>query len=515
MSTVAELLGAREDDDNVGLRFEDMTWTWREVVGESARRARWLLEHRRPGPFHIGVLLENVPEYLFLLGGAALAGATVVGINPTRRGAELRRDVAHTDCQLVVTDAEQLGLLTQAEVEEEVVLAEDPAYLGALAGHRADLDGLGDVAEDLLYLLLFTSGSTGAPKAVKVSQGRLAAAGEVMAKGSGFGPADALYCSMPLFHGNALNACVVPAVASGAPLVLRRRFSASGFLPDVRRYGITYFNYVGRALSYILATPERPDDGDNTLKFGFGTDASPQDITAFKRRFHCPIVEGYGSSEGAISMSRVPGTPRGSLGVPPPGMDVVVVDPDTGTERPHAVFDDQGRLRNPEEAIGEIVSRDGATRFEGYYANEEAETERTRNGWYWSGDLGYRDEAGYFFFAGRTADWLRVDGENFAAAPVERILERFAGVRAAVVYAVPDPRTGDQVMATLELADPGAFDAAAFAAFLAEQPDLGTKWAPRFVRLTEAVPVTGTGKVDKRPLRATRWETEETVWWRP
>ena len=86
-------------------------------------------------------------------------------------------------------------------------------------------------------------------------------------------------------------------------------------------------------------------------------------------------------------------------------------------------------------------------RFEGYYANAEADAERTRAGWFWSGDLGYRDDEGFFYFAGRTADWLRVDGENFAAAPVERILARFPGVVTAVVLPVPDPRTGDQVMA--------------------------------------------------------------------
>jgi fatty-acyl-CoA synthase len=179
------------------------------------------------------------------------------------------------------------------------------------------------------------------------------------------------------------------------------------------------------------------------------------------------------------------------------------------------VFDDEGRLLNASEAIGEIVSRDGASRFEGYYANAEAEAERTRGGWYWSGDLGYRDAEGYFYFAGRTSDWLRVDGENFAGAPVERILERYGPVRVAVVYPVPDPRTGDQVMATLQLDDGAGFEPEAFATWLRRQPDLGTKWAPRLVRISRTVPLTASGKVDKRPLRAERWETSDPVWWWP
>jgi fatty-acyl-CoA synthase len=318
-----------------------------------------------------------------------------------------------------------------------------------------------------------------------------------------------------MFHGNALHTCVVPAMAAGSCLVLRARFSASGFLPDVRRYGVTYFNYVGRALAYVLATDAKPDDADNTLRFGFGTDASPSDITNFKRRFGCPVVEGYGSSEGAISMSRVPGTPRQAIGVPPPGTDVFIADPATGRECAAARIDPDGRLLNAAEAIGEIVSRDGVARFEGYYANEEADGERTRGGWFWSGDLGYRDEAGFFYFAGRPADWLRVDGENFAAAPVERILARFPAVVTVCVYPVPDPRTGDQVMAAVELAPGEAFDPVAFADFLRGQADLGTKWAPRFVRIVGSIPLTGTNKVDKRPLRAERWATSDPVWWRP
>jgi len=516
MTTVAQLLLERADDDATGLRYGDASWTWRQVVEESAAWASWLGRVRGDGPFHVGVLLDNVPEYLFLLGAAALCGATVVGINPTRRGAELAADIRHTDCQVLVTDTTQRRLvdgLDTGVAPGRVFVIDDPAFVAEArtpAPPPAPLP-----PPDQLYLLLFTSGSTGAPKAVRVSQGRLADAGLTMATGSGFGATDVLYCAMPMFHGNALTLCVVPALASGACLVIRRRFSASGFLPDVRRYGVTYFNYVGRALAYILATPPVPDDGENSLRFGFGTDASPSDISAFKKRFGCPIFEGYGSSEGAISMSRVPGTPRQAIGMPPPGTEVAIVDTASGRECPAARIDDGGRLLNASEAIGEIVSRNGAERFEGYYANDEAEAERTRGGWFWSGDLGYRDEAGFFYFAGRPADWMRVDGENFAAAPVERILARWPGVVTATVYPVPDPRTGDQVMATLELTPGTTFDPAGFAAFLAAQEDLGTKWAPRFVRVATHIPLTGTNKVDKRPLRTAAWTTADPVWWRP
>jgi len=526
MTGVAELFLARRDDEHVGLRFEDEAWTWRGVVEQAARRARLLRSAHGAVPFHVGVLLENVPEFLFLLGATALAGATLVGINSTRRGDELARDIRHTDCELIITEGSLAGLLEGVDTgldPSRVLRCDSPDYARLLgprrpsAGRELDAVAAAPPGPSALYLLLFTSGSTGAPKAVRVSQGRIAQAAGAMAAGSGFGPGDVLYCAMPMFHGNSLNACVLPAVAAGATLALRRRFSASAFLPDVRRFRATYFNYVGRALAYVLATAPSADDADNELRFGFGTEASPQDISAFRRRFGCPIVEGYGSSEGAVSMTRVPGTPRHALGKPPAGMDVVVLDPVTGAECPPVRFDSDGRLLNAAEAIGEIVARDGVARFEGYYANDEADAERTRNGWFWSGDLGYRDGDGFFYFAGRPADWLRVDGENFAAAPVERVLGRYPGVVAVAVFPVPDPRTGDQVMAALELAPGTTFDPAGFSAFLAGEPDLGTKWAPRFVRVVDRLPTTGTNKVDKRPLRATGWAaaTSGAVWWRP
>ncbi len=512
MGDVASLLLARAEDANPGLRADDAEWSWAEVVAESSARAS-VLGELEGGGRHLGVLLENTPEYVFLLGAAALSGRVVVGINPTRRGQELARDIRHTDCALVLTDAAHAPLLDGLDVGAEVRLVDDPTWLALVDAHRGAPRPTSSPGSEALYLLIFTSGSTGAPKAVQMSQGRAArtAAGAAVA----FGPGDVLYSSMPLFHANALLANLFPALTAGACVVLKRRFSASAFLPDVRRHQCTYFNYVGRALAHILAQPETPQDADNQLKFCLGSEASPRDRRDFQRRFGCLVVEGYSSSEGTVVIQPFSGMPRGALGRPADGMDVAVVDPDTSEECAPAELGPNGEVLNPEVAIGEIVSRDGLASFEGYYANPEATAARGRGGWYWTGDLGFRDDAGTFFFAGRTSDWLRVDGENLAAGPVERILARFPGVASVVVYAVPDPRTGDQAMAALELDAEATFDPAAFTAFLAEQPDLGPKWRPRFVRVVAAIPLTATAKVDRKPLQAERWNTADQVWWSP
>jgi len=322
---------------------------------------------------------------------------------------------------------------------------------------------------------------------------------------------------MPLFHGNALMALWGPSVKVGAAIAVRPRFSASAFLDDVRRFGATKFSYVGKAIAYILATPERPDDAENTLKSAFGTEASVRDRDRFRKRFGCYLIEGYGQSEGGASMNPVLGMPKGAIGKPPEGVDLAVLNPETGVECPRAEFDEHGRLLNAGEATGEIVNRSGRGSFEGYYRRADAERDRLRDGWYWTGDLAYVDHDGFFYFAGRNGDWLRVDSENFAAGPVEVVLSRHPDISVVAVYPVPDTASGagDQVMVALETVPGRAFDPDAFAEWLTAQPDLGSKWLPRYVRVTASLPQTATGKVTKVDLRTEAWACDDPVWWRP
>jgi len=513
--TIVDMLRARAGDDAPALLFEDARWSWREYVAACAVRARWLLALRRDGPFHVGILLENVPEYPILLGAAALAGAGVVGINPTRRGEQLARDIRHTDCQILVTESDQLPLLAGLDLhlpDDRRFVVDTQEWRGALR----PFEGLSApevvIDPNAPYLLIFTSGTTGEPKAALCSQGRIALVGRILAQMQGITARDVGYLAMPLFHSNALLAGWAPLVAVGAAGALRRRFSASGFLADVRRYGCTYMNYVGKPLTYILATPEQPDDADNPLLRAFGNEAVPRDIARFEKRFGCRVTDGYGSTEGGISISRTPDTPPGALGVGTPGTRIL--DRETGAECPPARFAADGRLENAEEAIGEIANDRSASSFEGYWRNAEADAERTAGGIYWSGDLGYRDEQGFVYFAGRNHDWLRVDGENFAAAPVEEILMRHPAVLLAAVYAVPNADVGDDVMAALLLAPGCEFDATGFASFLAAQSDLGTKWAPRYLRIARELPTTPSNKILKRELRDELWECSDPVFWR-
>ncbi|MHB9861494.1 AMP-binding protein [Streptomyces sp. YIM S03343] len=544
--TIAEAVAARWGDHRAGLWCGEQVLTHHEVAGGAAARAALLADLLPPRAVsHIGVLLDNTPEFPLWLGAAALAGAAVAGVNPTRRGPELARDILHTECPVLVTERAQLPLLAGLELPGvRLLVTDEPEYAALLAPYLGAVPDPSRATPADRILLYFTSGSTGAPKAALCSQGRLAAAGRSLVEQFGVGPDDVHYICMPMFHGNAVIADWAPALMAGAGVALRRRFSASGFLGDVRRYRATYFTYVGRAVQYILATEPRSDDRDHPLRLGFGTEAGAVDAAAFEDRFGVRLVEGYGSSEGGAAIQWSPGTPDGAVGKGAPGL--VVLDQKSGRECPAAVFDSGGRLLNGEEAIGELVNR-APNPFEGYWRNPVAEAERRRGGWYWTGDLFFRDRDGYLYFAGRTDDRIRVDGENLAAAMIEAILARYPGAAAVAVYAVPDPVTGDQVMATLAGdfgrdsedgsgsgsgsgsgggpgggsgsgsggGSGGGFDAADFAAFLLAQPDLGTKMAPRFVRVVPRMPVTATNKIHRALLRKEGFRCADPVWWRP
>ena len=490
----------------------------------------------RPGrPPHIAVLLDNTPDYVVAIGGAGLIEGCVVGLNHTRRGEHLARDITYTDVQLILTEPRHLDLLAPIEkgldlpggilVSTNYADADDrepdPALdgpLGFRSGQREPLEDALAAADlldpdslepdvDSLWNLLFTSGTSSAPKAVRCTQRRLLTTGNRLSMLLDVGPDDTGYISMPLFHSNSLMVGLAPALVVGASVGLARKFSASRFLDDVRRYGATWFNYTGKPLAYLLATPEKPDDADNPLRIAYGNEGSPQVVETVAKRFGLEVVDVFGSTEGAIALDRSGGPPRGSIGSLKE--DVAIVDPD-GKPVPVAEYDSDGRLSNADVCVGEIVNTSGVGPFEGYYKNEEAMAATTRNGWYWSGDLGYIDADGWVFFAGRTADWLRVDGENFPAGPIDSVINRHPDVFLGAVYGVPDVFAGDQVMTALVFSEGTSFDPEDFARWLDEQPDLSPKWHPRYVRIASALPQTPTNKVLSRVLQHEKYRSDRT-----
>jgi fatty-acyl-CoA synthase len=509
--TVQELLRSRIDDDTVAVAYGDDTWTWREHLAEASAEASALLglvDHGRP--VHVGALLTNSPAMLRAMAAAALGGYVLCGINTTRRGEGLLSDIRRSDCQLLLVDADHRDLLAGLDLSGITVLdVTSSRYRDEIAGapplvpHR-------EVGPHDPLMMIFTSGTSGNPKAVPFAHGMAVVCGLSLVVQLDITSDDVCYLSMPLFHSNGVAAGWSVAINSGAAMA-PARFSPSRFLSDIRHYRATYMTYVGKPLALVLATPEQPDDADNTLRAAFGNEATDRDITEFTTRFGCRVLDGFGSSEFAVIIVREDGTPPGSIGKGYPG--VAIYHPDSLTECAPAVFDETGALANFDEAVGELVNTTGSGPFSGYYNDPAATNERVRHGMYWSGDLAYRDSDGWIYLAGRTADWLRVDGENLAAAPIERVLQRLAPISQVAIYAVPDDRVGDQVMAALVLADAKTLTPDELTKFLAAQPDLSPKAWPRYVRINRDLPQTATNKILKRTLITEGVTAGEGVLW--
>jgi len=497
-STVTDLLKPLAEVDDRGIHAEDGSYsTWRQHIEAASSLAALLRERLDPArPPHVGVLMQNTPLFSGLLVAAGLSGVVPVGLNPTRRGPALRRDITHADCQLVLVDNDPAAYGSGFAPESMSVLdVTSPEWAEELASFPDAPVTFTDCSADDLFMLIFTSGTSGDPKAVCCTHEKVAFPGVMLAERFGLGPADTCYVSMPLFHSNAIMAGWAPAVAAGASIALRRKFSASNFIPDVRRFHATYANYVGKPMSYVLATPTRPDDADNPLRVMYGNEAAPRDMGLFAQRFGVTVMDGFGSSEGGVMIARTPDTPEGALGPLTPNLDIL--DVVTGKSCPPGV-------------VGELVNLDGPGSFRGYYKDPEADAARMAGGIYRSGDLAYRDESGFAYFAGRLGDWMRVDGENLGTAPIERVLMRYPSVAEVAVYGIPDV-VGDRVMAALVLPEGTAFDPVAFRDFLAAQADLGPKQWPSFVRIATTLPRTETFKILKRDLAAQGLDCSDPV----
>ena len=506
-SVAAALTPLAEVRDH-GVLWGDELIPWHDVIQEGLARADWFATHAcsvhgcsPDRPAHVGILMGNTPEFVYWLCAAALSPVVVVGLNDTRSAAALARDVAVSDCAVVLYDdshgdlARELAHATSTPVVPASVLVNLPRRRQAadVAAAAAKID------VDDLFALIFTSGTAGDPKAVRVTHRKITAPARMLADRFGLTAADCFYNAMPMFHSNALLVAVPLALVTGGNLALRERFSASGWLPDVRKYGATFANYVGAPLSYILATPESLDDADNTVRIVYGNEAPPQVRAEFARRFGVQVVDGFGSTEGGVAVSRTPDTPAAALGPLP--ASALVVDPDTDAPCPPAEFGPAGELLNAEEAIGELVGR-GPGLFAGYYNNPAADADKMRVGLFRTGDLVYTDVEGYVYFAGRSATWMRVGGENLAAAPIERALARHPHIAEVSVYGIASPDApGDEVAAAVVLDGvPPADFTAGLEGFLRAQADLSPRQWPRYVRITDQLPRTASYKIRARDL---------------
>lgn len=533
--------------------FEGREYFYREVYLQAQRYAGFflaerkrLIEEGRLGPnerLSLGIYMENTPEFIFAALGAGLSNSVLFAVNTGFRGETLVN---------VINQANITSLIINASTEQEVervmndlsgIGRADILYVGdrkeALARGYQDLEsavaGAGP-ADPKHYrvpidnfspvIVIYTSGTTGMPKGVPCTHIKLVGAGFVVFRDTGLRKNDRGYISMPLFHSNAWYVGILSLMVAGGSFVLKRRFSARAFEEDMLAYGVTFLNYVGQPLHYILDALEKNYGGGdgvekalanhpaNRFRIAYGNGASAVDRKKLKRYLGMEhIYEIYGSTEAVITTANRPGDPVESVGRV--DRSIMILN-EHDRECPPGITDAAGRLINYDQAVGEICRRVGENnlRFEGYFGNAQATTQKFRGGIYHSGDIGHIrvvNKKRYLYFNGRTDDWIRKDGENFSAENVLDYAQQMPGVDCAIAYGAPCDVSDEKVMVAIQLRKGEDFRPDEVHDWLLRQQKEGgmdPKWMPDFIRIIGEFPVTDTHKIVVRPYKREHYNIE-------
>jgi fatty-acyl-CoA synthase len=520
----------------------DQRISYAGLNAQANRVAHWAREQGVRRGDIVALLMENRPEYLATWLGLSKLGAVSALINTNLAGRALDHALGVSGARQLVVGGECLEALASASRETLAGLTswispdpdapgggDGPAPPGARslaealarapdhappASWRAELR----TGDDLFYI--YTSGTTGNPKAARFSHLRFFQVGDAFAWAAGTRPDDVEYLALPLYHTAGGVVAVGRALGAGAAIALRRRFSASQFWDDVRRYGATSFQYIGELCRYLLAQPPAKGDRDHAVRIAVGNGLRPDIWAKFQRRFGIPrILEFYGATEGNAALVNLEGK-VGAVGRYPfqaiSNVRIIRYDVE-GDRHPRDArgFCIECRPGEPGELLGRLPSnpKSPAGRFEGYTSKEDTERKILRDvfklgdAWFRTGDLLQRDDAGYYYFVDRIGDTFRWKGENVSTQEVAEILAGFPGIDMISIYGVEVPGAeGRAGMAAFVLEPGAAFDGAAFHAF--SERALPGYAAPVFVRVMKEAPVTGTLKLRKVDLQREGFDAE-------
>ena len=448
----------------------------------------------------IAFVLPNCAEFLFAVFAVTKIGAVFVPLNPQYTAEEAQYVLHHSEASIVLTSPELLPLidavrdklpnLNRVIVTGEGGTATSLSWKDFLSG-AADHDLKIAIDPEDLASITYTSGTTDRPKGVMLSQYAYAFAPRMRAQGLGWNENDRVLCVLPLFHVNALCHTCIAMLSVGGSIVLTEKFSASRFWNEVREYSITTSSIMRTIPQILLSLPERSDDGDNPLRLVV-TLLSPEMHERFEQRFKVKAVPSYSLTEDILSVIGPTDMPReklGSCGVP--------LAPEVHSV---AIHDEAGRALPPGEA-GEIVKR-SPTVMKGYYKNPEASAKALKNGWLYTGDLGYLDRDGYLYFVDRVKDMVRRGDENISSEEVERVLNSHPQVAESAVIAVPDPIRGEEVKAYIVLKSPATAESVPPEKIWEFcKPHLAAYKVPRYLEYRAELPKTPSSKVQKNILR--------------
>jgi fatty-acyl-CoA synthase len=485
LSTVIEE-AAQRAPDAPALLSDTESITYGALAARINQYTRWALAHGLGKGDTVAIAMPNRPEYLAMWLGIVCTGCVAALVNPHLTGRSLEHSLEIAAPKFVLS--------------EPLPLDEYPADPLRPEERRAVT-----IADPALYL--YTSGTTGLPKAARVTHGRLMQWSHWFAGLMGATPEDRIYNCLPMYHsvGGVLGTAAV--LVAGGSVVIRESFSASQFWNDVVRWDCTLFPYIGELCRYLLHAAPCAAESEHRIRLCCGNGLRPDVWSEFQSRFRIPrILEFYAATEGVVSLFNVEGEP-GAIGRIPSYLahrfPVALVRFDVEKEMPER--DARGFcIRCAPGEAGEAIGRiSAASRFDGYTSAEATERKILRDvfepgdAWFRTGDLMRRDERGYFYFVDRIGDTFRWKGENVATSEVAEAICAFPGVRQASVYGVTIPGTDGRCgMAALAAND--EFELAAFPRHL--ERHLPAHARPLFLRLRPALDVTGTFKFTKHTL---------------
>lgn len=511
--------------DRVALVSDRETFTYRQLNGRTNRYARWTRSKGLGRGDTLCLLMPNRAEYLAVWMGIAKAGAATALLNTNLVGEALAHSIRIVGPRIVIVDA---SLLPQLDVALRLI--DDPiqVFVHGPCETRPRLDteveALSDeplspaerptlTIEDKC-IFVFTSGTTGLPKAANLNHYRVQLAMQAFAAVTGARQEDRIYDCLPMYHTNGGVLAPGLALLVGGTCIIRDRFSAREFWPDIIRHRCTMFIYIGELCRYLLHAPPGPEDRAHSIRLCVGNGLRPDVWVPFRDRFGIHVIrEFYASTEGNCSMFNLDSHPEAVGRVPKwiaSRFPIRVIGFDVASDEPVRGRDGLCIECAPDEVgevVGEIVSDPSkpGNRFEGYTDRQATERKILRNvlrfgdAWFRTGDLMRRDALGYFYFVDRIGDTFRWKGENVATSQVGETLTGFPGVVEASVYGVAVPGTeGRAGMVSMLVEDQERFDLAGFREFLEDR--LPAYAIPVFVRFAKSLAVTGTFKQRKIEL---------------
>jgi long-chain acyl-CoA synthetase len=494
---------AQEIPDSPYALYYDETVTYAQTNERSNRVANYLKGRGVVKSDTVSVMILNSPDIYYTMFGAQKLGATVGSINYMLKGPEIayvlddsKPKVAFVGSEYMAEFTRGWNLSKQKPIVVEVLTEADHKSDIAETTLQEIMDAypasecLVPQSLDDPFMLLYSSGTTGMPKGVVLSNRNQFAICESMAKNRMFKPGDVHMIVLPMFHTNPLNVFTYPLMYQGLALCIRKSFSPSDFWPSLTRYGVTFVFAVPAMYSYVYRSVDPATIDYSRLKLRYGLSGAaplPRELLqGFKEKFNVQMIEGWGLTEATGCGTLTYGAPENlqSVGIGIYGLEVEIMD-DANNILPYGEH-------------GEICAKGDAVMV-GYLNKPEATAETIRDGWLHSGDRGSMDERGYIYFHGRTKEMINRGGENIYPREIEIPLERHPKIAEVAVVGAPDPALGERVRACIVLHPSCSMSAEEVKEYLSDK--IAKYKLPEYVEFMAALPRNPTGKVLKQDLK--------------